>query len=190
MLIGILLAGVMSYAIPESSIQNYIAGCLSSMFVMLLIGIPLYIYASASTPLAASLIAKGMSQGTAFCIPACRPGNQCSNYNNGYPLPWGTFSSPLCVDDFSLCLSFRNSAGLDLSKNENRCKYNLRNCKIITSRRPEGNSCDFTSSINVIWNIPQGKGMRLLRVPLRLRNEITIVEVMEIKYHNAINPQE
>jgi hypothetical protein len=32
--------------------------------------------------------------------------------------------------------------------------------------------------------------MRLLRVPLRLRNEITIVEVMEIKYHNAINPQE
>ena len=36
------------------------------MFIMLLIGVPLYICASASTPIAAALIAKGMSPGVAL----------------------------------------------------------------------------------------------------------------------------
>lgn len=61
MLIGILLAGIISYAIPENLIQNYLGGGIGSMLVMLLVGIPLYICATASTPLAASLVAKGMS---------------------------------------------------------------------------------------------------------------------------------
>ena len=66
MLFGILLAGIISYVIPESFIQNYLVGGLRSMLIMLLVGIPLYICATASTPLAASLISKGMSPGTAF----------------------------------------------------------------------------------------------------------------------------
>ena len=43
------------------------------MFFMLLVGIPLYICATASTPLAASLIAKGMSPGTAFVFLLAGP---------------------------------------------------------------------------------------------------------------------
>ena len=43
------------------------------MLVMLLIGIPLYICATASTPLAASLVAKGMSPGTAFVFLLAGP---------------------------------------------------------------------------------------------------------------------
>lgn len=73
MLIGILLAGIISYVVPENLIQNYLGGGLSSMFVMLIIGIPLYICATASTPLAASLIAKGMSPGTAFVFLLAGP---------------------------------------------------------------------------------------------------------------------
>jgi uncharacterized membrane protein YraQ (UPF0718 family) len=73
MLIGILLAGVISYAIPENFIQNYLGGGIESMLVMLLVGIPLYICATASTPLAASLIAKGMSPGTAFVFLLAGP---------------------------------------------------------------------------------------------------------------------
>jgi uncharacterized membrane protein YraQ (UPF0718 family) len=73
MLIGILFAGIISYAVPESLIQNYLGGGLGSMLVMLLVGIPLYICATASTPLAASLIAKGMSPGTAFVFLLAGP---------------------------------------------------------------------------------------------------------------------
>jgi hypothetical protein len=43
------------------------------MAIMLLVGIPLYICASASTPLAASLVAKGMSPGTAFVFLLAGP---------------------------------------------------------------------------------------------------------------------
>ncbi len=73
MLIGILFAGIISYAVPESLIQNYLGGGLRSMLVMLFVGIPLYICATASTPLAASLVAKGMSPGTAFVFLLAGP---------------------------------------------------------------------------------------------------------------------
>ncbi len=73
MLIGILLAGIISYAVPETLIQEYLGGGLGSMLVMLIVGIPLYICATASTPLAASLVAKGMSPGTAFVFLLAGP---------------------------------------------------------------------------------------------------------------------
>ncbi|KKH99843.1 permease [Methanosarcina sp. 1.H.T.1A.1] len=73
MLIGILLAGIISYAVPETLIQEYLGGGLGSMLVMLVVGIPLYICATASTPLAASLVAKGMSPGTAFVFLLAGP---------------------------------------------------------------------------------------------------------------------
>jgi len=73
MLIGILLAGIISYAVPEALIQDYLGGGLGSMMVMLFVGIPLYICATASTPLAASLVAKGMSPGTAFVFLLAGP---------------------------------------------------------------------------------------------------------------------
>ena len=73
MLVGILFAGIISYAIPENLIQNYLGGGLGSMLVMLSVGIPLYICATASTPLAASLISKGMSPGTAFVFLLAGP---------------------------------------------------------------------------------------------------------------------
>lgn len=73
MIIGIFFAGIISYAVPDSLIQNYLGGGFVSMLVMLIVGIPLYICATASTPLAASLIAKGMSPGTAFVFLLAGP---------------------------------------------------------------------------------------------------------------------
>nr|WP_255679882.1 SO_0444 family Cu/Zn efflux transporter [Methanosarcina sp. DH2] len=73
MLIGILFAGIISYAVPETLIQEYLGGGIGSMLVMLVVGIPLYICATASTPLAASLVAKGMSPGTAFVFLLAGP---------------------------------------------------------------------------------------------------------------------
>jgi uncharacterized membrane protein YraQ (UPF0718 family) len=73
LIVGILLAGIISYAIPDSSIHNYLGGGLASMLIMLVLGIPLYICATASTPIAAALIAKGMSPGTAFVFLLAGP---------------------------------------------------------------------------------------------------------------------
>ena len=73
LIIGTLLAGVIAYLIPEEVISSYLGGGIFSMVIMLLIGIPLYICATTSTPLAAALVAKGMSPGTAFVFLLAGP---------------------------------------------------------------------------------------------------------------------
>lgn len=65
-LIGILLGGLITAVIPDAFLSSYLGGGLSSMLIMLLIGIPIYICASASTPIAAALILKGISPGAAL----------------------------------------------------------------------------------------------------------------------------
>lgn len=73
LIVGTLLAGVIAYLIPEEVISSYLGGGIFSMVIMLLIGIPLYICATTSTPLAAALVAKGMSPGTAFVFLLAGP---------------------------------------------------------------------------------------------------------------------
>lgn len=65
-LIGILLAGIITVLLPDAFISSYLGGGLSSMLLMLVIGIPLYICATASTPIAAAFLLKGVSPGTAL----------------------------------------------------------------------------------------------------------------------------
>lgn len=73
LIIGTVLAGIIAYLIPEEVISSYLGGGIYSMLIMLLIGIPLYICATTSTPLAAALVAKGMSPGTAFVFLLAGP---------------------------------------------------------------------------------------------------------------------
>lgn len=63
---GLLLAGVISTLIPQELMTRYLGGGLHSMLVMLMVGIPMYICATASTPVAAALILKGVSPGAAL----------------------------------------------------------------------------------------------------------------------------
>jgi uncharacterized membrane protein YraQ (UPF0718 family) len=63
---GLLLAGVIAALIPEELMTQYLGGGLHSMLIMLLVGIPMYICATASTPVAAALILKGVSPGAAL----------------------------------------------------------------------------------------------------------------------------
>ncbi len=73
LLLGIVIGGIISYFVPQNIIENYIGSGLHSMFFMLAVGIPLYICASASTPIAAALIAKGMSPGVALVFLLAGP---------------------------------------------------------------------------------------------------------------------
>jgi uncharacterized membrane protein YraQ (UPF0718 family) len=64
--IGLLLSGIIDVLIPTELITEYLGGGLVSMLIMLAAGIPIYICASASTPIAAALILKGVSPGAAL----------------------------------------------------------------------------------------------------------------------------
>ena len=62
LLLGLVLGGLLYLAIPSELMAHEYARWLSYP-IMVLVGIPLYICASASTPIAAALVAKGFSRG-------------------------------------------------------------------------------------------------------------------------------
>jgi HflK protein len=67
LLLGIVLAALVAVLLPVHVIERYFGGGgLTTMLLMLALGVPLYICASAATPLAAALILKGLSPGAAL----------------------------------------------------------------------------------------------------------------------------
>ena len=87
---GLLLSGIITVLIPQELISEYLGGGLSSMLIMLAAGIPIYICASASTPIAASLILKGVSPGAALVFFTGRSGNQHGFPVGSHRLTWET----------------------------------------------------------------------------------------------------
>lgn len=71
--LGLILAGLITGFIPSEWMNRYLGGGLTAMLVMLLVGIPLYICATASTPIAAALILKGVSPGAALVFLLAGP---------------------------------------------------------------------------------------------------------------------
>jgi uncharacterized membrane protein YraQ (UPF0718 family) len=72
-LVGLLLAGLVTTIIPTEVLGHYLGGGLPSMLIMLVAGVPLYICATASTPIAAALILKGISPGAALVFLLAGP---------------------------------------------------------------------------------------------------------------------
>lgn len=64
--VGIALAAAITVLVPSELISRHLGGGLASMGLALLIGLPMYICATASTPIAAAMILKGVSPGTAL----------------------------------------------------------------------------------------------------------------------------
>ncbi len=77
MTIGILLGALISYLVPENYFLTLGRG--ESTLMILVIGIPLYICASATTPIAASLILKGLNPGAALILLLVGPATNISN---------------------------------------------------------------------------------------------------------------
>lgn len=72
-LLGVLIAGLISALIPPEFLENVIGDGLFSMLLMLVIGVPLYVCATASTPVAAALALKGISPGAALVFLLAGP---------------------------------------------------------------------------------------------------------------------
>jgi len=74
LILGIILAGIISALIPQGYLENSsFGGNLTSMLIMMAIGVPLYVCASASTPIAAALVMKGLSPGAALVFLLAGP---------------------------------------------------------------------------------------------------------------------
>jgi hypothetical protein len=78
--IGLLISGLIAYLIPDkffegTSVNNGILG----MLLMIAIGVPMYICATASIPIAVTLMMKGFSPGVAFVFLAVGPATNAAS---------------------------------------------------------------------------------------------------------------
>jgi len=73
LLIGIVLAGIISFAVPEGFFVKYGGNGILGMGIMILFGLPLYVCATGSIPIAVSLMMKGISPGAAFVFLVVGP---------------------------------------------------------------------------------------------------------------------
>jgi len=73
LVVGILLSGLIAAAIPPELFQSPLAHGFPGLLLMLAIGIPIYVCAAGSTPIAAALLLKGMSPGAAFVFLLASP---------------------------------------------------------------------------------------------------------------------
>jgi uncharacterized membrane protein YraQ (UPF0718 family) len=71
--VGLVLAATIAAAVPEGWIAEHIGTGLLPMLAMLVVGVPLYICATSSTPLAFSLVAAGLSPGAALVLLLAGP---------------------------------------------------------------------------------------------------------------------
>lgn len=71
--IGIVAAALIKAALPAMVFQEIFTGAFTSMLLMLIVGIPLYVCAESSTPIAAMLMLKGLNPGAALVLLLAGP---------------------------------------------------------------------------------------------------------------------
>jgi uncharacterized protein len=70
---GIAISGLIAYFVPPDFFGRYVDNEFAAMVLMIVGGIPLYVCATASIPIAAALMMKGLSPGAAFVFLAAGP---------------------------------------------------------------------------------------------------------------------
>ena len=70
---GILIAALISVIVPDNFFADKLPGSFAGMILMLVVAIPVYICATASVPIAAVLILKGLSPGAALVLLMAGP---------------------------------------------------------------------------------------------------------------------
>ncbi|HYL06053.1 MAG TPA: SO_0444 family Cu/Zn efflux transporter [Thermoanaerobaculia bacterium] len=73
LVVGVLAAGVIAALVPADLVAATTGGGLMAMLLLMLLAVPMYVCASASTPIAAALIAKGVSPGAALVFLLAGP---------------------------------------------------------------------------------------------------------------------
>ena len=73
LVIGILIAGAMGALIPPGQLHAYVGSGIASILLLMVAGVPLYVCATASVPIAAGLIHMGASPGAALAFLIAGP---------------------------------------------------------------------------------------------------------------------
>ncbi len=79
LLLGLVIAGLISAFVPESLFTEHIGEGLPAMLLMLALGIPIYVCATASIPIAAAMIMKGVSPGAALVFLMTGPATNAAS---------------------------------------------------------------------------------------------------------------
>lgn len=80
-LVGLLIAALITYFVPDSFFEESILSSgIVGMLLMIAIGAPMYVCATASIPIAVSLLLKGFSPGVAFVFLAVGPATNAASF--------------------------------------------------------------------------------------------------------------
>lgn len=77
--LGVLLAGTISALVPPDTIERFFSNQLLSMALMFAMSVPLYVCATASTPIAAAFALKGISPGAALVFLLAGPATNAAS---------------------------------------------------------------------------------------------------------------
>jgi uncharacterized protein len=80
MLIGLVVAAFISALVPDGFFADKLGTGILPMFVMMLFGIPMYVCATASVPIAAALMMKGLSPGAALVFLMTGPATNAASF--------------------------------------------------------------------------------------------------------------
>jgi uncharacterized membrane protein YraQ (UPF0718 family) len=123
LLIGVLVAGLVATLLPEDFFALFFEHQAASLVLMLLVGIPLYMCASASTPVAAALVLKGLSPGAALVFLLAGPATNAATLTVVARF-WGRKATLVYLAVISCCSlllgwltnEFYAWAGIDISR--------------------------------------------------------------------------
>lgn len=73
LLVGVLIAGVMAAVVPEDRLAVYLGGGALSILILMSVGVPIYVCATASVPIAAGFMYMGASPGAALAFLIAGP---------------------------------------------------------------------------------------------------------------------
>ena len=79
-LVGVLLAGLFGAIIPDGFIEENLGDGFLPLLIMLAAAVPLYVCATASTPIAAALALKGLSPGAALVFLLAGPATNAASF--------------------------------------------------------------------------------------------------------------
>ncbi len=123
LLIGLAVAGVITWLLPADLFAGRPGGEFTSLLLMLVVGIPLYICATASTPIAAALVLKGLSPGAALVFLLAGPATNAATLTVVLK-HWGRKATVAYLVSISLCALLLGwllnriyaAAGLDITR--------------------------------------------------------------------------
>lgn len=123
LLLGVLIAGLLTTLIPDNFFAMLFEYQAASLLIMLLVSIPLYMCASASTPIAAALVLKGLSPGAALVFLLAGPATNAATLTVVARF-WGKQATAVYLMVISCCSlvlgwlvnEFYAWAGMDISQ--------------------------------------------------------------------------